>query len=116
MGKVVTAGTISGRRLETSRSVAIFRAVRTLGGWNSSATSRVPGSSIAQETGNQTTAPGNNVAVTNGYRIPDDRFHGYIGSAHGFRIKGLPFLVVGGYPRFQYGGYWFSPVDPWPEY
>jgi hypothetical protein len=33
-----------------------------------------------------------------------------------FRIYGLPFLVVGGYPRFQYQGYWFSPVDPWPEY
>jgi len=50
----------------------------------------------------------------NGYRIPDDRFRGYFGSAHGFRIEGLPFLVVGGYPRFQYGGYWFSLVDPWP--
>ena len=49
-----------------------------------------------------------------GYRIPDDRFRGYFGSAHGFRIEGLPFLVVGGYPRFQYGGYWFSLVDPWP--
>ena len=24
--------------------------------------------------------------------------------------------VVGGYPRFQYGGFWFSVVDPWPEY
>jgi hypothetical protein len=24
--------------------------------------------------------------------------------------------VVGGYPRFQYGGFWFSMVDPWPEY
>jgi len=23
---------------------------------------------------------------------------------------------VGGYPRFQYNGYWFSLVDPWPEY
>ncbi len=32
------------------------------------------------------------------------------------RIYGLPFLVVGGYPRFQYNGYWFSMVDPWPEY
>ena len=51
-----------------------------------------------------------------GYRIPDNRFHGYFGPSHGFRIEGLPFLVVGGYPRFQYGGYWFSPVDPWPEY
>ncbi|HTS57547.1 MAG TPA: hypothetical protein VMH03_08370 [Terriglobales bacterium] len=51
-----------------------------------------------------------------GYRIPDARFRGYFGPSHGFRIYGLPFLVVGGYPRFQYQGYWFSPVDPWPEY
>jgi len=50
----------------------------------------------------------------NGYRIPDARFHGYFGPEHGFRIYGLPFLVVGGYPRFQYQGYWFSLVDPWP--
>jgi hypothetical protein len=51
-----------------------------------------------------------------GYRIPDDRFRGYFGEDHGFRIYGLPFLVVGGYPRFQYHGYWLSAVDPWPEY
>jgi hypothetical protein len=25
-------------------------------------------------------------------------------------------LVVGGYPRFQRGGYWFSVVDPYPAY
>ncbi len=24
-------------------------------------------------------------------------------------------MVVGGYPRFQYGGYWLTVVDPWPE-
>ena len=23
-------------------------------------------------------------------------------------------MVVSGYPRFQYNGYWFSLVDPWP--
>jgi flagellar motor protein MotB len=51
-----------------------------------------------------------------GYRIPDDRYRGYFGPEHGFRIHGLPFLVVGGYPRFQYQGYWISAVDPWPEY
>ena len=51
-----------------------------------------------------------------GYRIPDDRYRGYFGPSHGFRINGLPFLVVGGYPRFQYQGYWISAVDPWPEY
>ena len=49
-----------------------------------------------------------------GYRVPDDRYHGYFGSQHGFRIYGLPFLVVGGYPGFQYQGYWISLIDPWP--
>jgi len=49
-----------------------------------------------------------------GYRIPDSRFRGYFGPDHGFRIQGLPFMVVGGYPRFQYDGYWLSVVDPWP--
>jgi hypothetical protein len=51
----------------------------------------------------------------NGYRMPDDRYRGYFGQDHGFRIYGLPFLVVDGYPRFQYEGYWISLVDPWPE-
>jgi len=51
-----------------------------------------------------------------GYRIPDDRYRGYFGAGHGFRIQGLPFLVVGGYPRFRYQGYWISTIDPWPEY
>jgi hypothetical protein len=23
---------------------------------------------------------------------------------------------VGGHRRFQYGGFWFGLVDPWPEY
>jgi hypothetical protein len=50
-----------------------------------------------------------------GYRIPDDRYRGYFGPDHGFRIGGLPFLVVGGNPRFQYDGYWISTVDPWLE-
>jgi hypothetical protein len=49
-----------------------------------------------------------------GYRIPEARFHGYFGPSHFFRIHGLPFLVVGGYPRFRYQGYWMSAVDPWP--
>jgi len=25
-------------------------------------------------------------------------------------------MIVAGYPRFQYGGYTFMMVDPWPEY
>jgi len=52
----------------------------------------------------------------NGYRIPDDHFRGFFGQNHGFRIYSLPVMVVGGYPRFEYGGYWFSLIDPWPEY
>jgi hypothetical protein len=51
-----------------------------------------------------------------GYRIPDDRFRGHFGRDHEFRVYSRPVLVVGGYPRFQYGGYWFSLIDPWPEY
>jgi hypothetical protein len=52
----------------------------------------------------------------NGYRVPDDRFRGYYGQEHGFRIYSLPVMYVGGHRRFQYGGYWFGLVDPWPEY
>ena len=52
----------------------------------------------------------------NGYRIPEDRYRGYFGPDHGFRINSYPVMVVGGYPRFQYGGFWFGVVDPWPEY
>jgi hypothetical protein len=50
-----------------------------------------------------------------GYRIPDARFSLYFGSGHHFRIGGLPILFVGGYPRFQYDGYWITFVDPWPD-
>jgi hypothetical protein len=51
----------------------------------------------------------------NGYRVPDNRFRLYFGSDHFFRINALPMLFVGGYPRFQYDGYWVTFVDPWPE-
>jgi hypothetical protein len=45
-------------------------------------------------------------------RIPDARFRSNFGRGHEFRI-GNPTLV-GGYSRFQYGGYWFGFVQPWP--
>jgi hypothetical protein len=51
----------------------------------------------------------------NGYRVPDDRFRLYFGSDHYFRIYALPLVFVGGYPRFQYDGYWVTLVDSWPE-
>lgn len=51
-----------------------------------------------------------------GYRIPESRFRAHFGRGHWFRVHTVPVVVVGGYPRFQYGGFWFSMVDPWPEY
>ncbi len=51
-----------------------------------------------------------------GYRIPDERYHQYFGPSHAFAIYTVPVVVYGGYPRFQYEGFWFNVVDPWPEY
>jgi len=50
----------------------------------------------------------------NGYRVPEERFRGYWGRNHYFRIYGLPMIFVGGYPRFRYDGYWVTFIDPWP--
>ena len=50
-----------------------------------------------------------------GYRIPKDRYHGHFGRNHFFRIYSLPMQIYGGFPRFQYNGYWFCMLDPWPE-
>ena len=49
-----------------------------------------------------------------GYRIPDNHYNPYFGRGHAFVIFSQPYMVVGGFPRFQYGGYWFTLVDPWP--
>ena len=46
-------------------------------------------------------------------RIPDERFHSNFGREHHFHV-GNP-VLVGGYSRFQYGGFWFGFVEPWPE-
>jgi hypothetical protein len=45
-------------------------------------------------------------------RIPDDRFKAHFGREHHFHI-GHP-EVVGGRPRFSYGGYSFIIVQAWP--
>ncbi|MGA9144627.1 MAG: hypothetical protein WB007_12800 [Candidatus Acidiferrales bacterium] len=52
----------------------------------------------------------------NGYRIPEDRYREHFGQDHWFRIHSYPMELYGGYPRFQYGGFWFGVMDPWPEY
>lgn len=51
-----------------------------------------------------------------GYRIPTSYFQNRFGRNHAFRIRSLPYMFVGGVPRFQYDGYWFNVVDPYPEY
>lgn len=51
-----------------------------------------------------------------GYRIPEARYRGHFGPQFGFRMFSFPLMVVGGFPRFQYEGYWFRVLDPWPEY
>jgi hypothetical protein len=51
-----------------------------------------------------------------GYRVPDASFRADYGQGHAFRIYNLPVMFVGGQQRFQYGGFWFGLVDPWPEY
>jgi hypothetical protein len=50
-----------------------------------------------------------------GYYIPQSRFSLYFGNSHSFRIRSRPTIFMG-YPRFQYGGFSFMLVDPWPEY
>jgi flagellar motor protein MotB len=45
-------------------------------------------------------------------RMPDDRFRSNFGEQHTFVINDP--VMVGGYSRFQYGGYWFGFVQPWP--
>ena len=45
-------------------------------------------------------------------RIPDDKYRAHFGREHTFHV-GHP-VVVEGRPRFQYGGYSFILVQPWP--
>src|ERR1035438_3778012 len=45
-------------------------------------------------------------------RIPDDRFRASFGRGHTFRVNRADF--AGGSRRFQYGGYWFALINPWP--
>jgi hypothetical protein len=44
--------------------------------------------------------------------IPDDKFRANFGRQHTLVIHQT--TVVEGQQRFQYGGYWFNIVDPWP--
>jgi hypothetical protein len=45
-------------------------------------------------------------------RIPDDRYRSHFGRDHRFRM--IRPTMIGGYNRFQYGGYWFGFNEGWP--
>jgi hypothetical protein len=66
-----------------------------------------------QEISRQRAQPAIRLSARTNVRIPDDRFRSNFGSDHHFRI-GNP-VLVGGYSRFQYGGFWFGFVQPWPS-
>jgi primosomal protein N' len=61
----------------------------------------------------QRAQPALRLSVRGSGRIPDDRFRANFGSGHNFHM-GNP-VLVGGYSRFQYGGFWFGFVQPWPS-
>ncbi len=46
-----------------------------------------------------------------GGHIPDDKFRASFGRSHTFTAKTV---IVEGQPQFQYSGYSFQLVDPWP--
>jgi hypothetical protein len=45
-------------------------------------------------------------------RIPDDRYRASFGSGHTFHVNRSDFASSS--RRFQYGGFWFAMVNPWP--
>ncbi len=66
----------------------------------------------AAEEQRQRAVPALRLSARSSGRIPDDRFRASFGEGHRFAIN-QP-VMVGGYSRFQYGGYWFGFVEPWP--
>ncbi|MGB9253490.1 MAG: hypothetical protein WCC25_01520 [Candidatus Korobacteraceae bacterium] len=81
------------------------------GGPSKAAAQKPPQRSAADEQ-RQRAVPALRLSATGSGRIPDDRFRSNFGGGHTFVID-QP-VMVGGYSRFQYGGYWFGFVQPWP--
>ncbi len=77
---------------------------------NTGANGHVQRTAAAERT--QRAQPALRLSARGDSRIPDARFRSNFGRGHEFRI-GSPRLVDG-YSRFQYGGYWFGFVQPWP--
>ncbi len=68
-----------------------------------------------EEQGHQKTEPApHGRPAGKGVRIPDEKFRASFGRGHTFVVN-RP-VIVEGRPRFQYTGYWFEIIDPWPTY
>ena len=65
-----------------------------------------------QEETRQRAQPALRLSARGSGRISDARFRSNFGREHEFHV-GSP-VLVGGYSRFHYGGYWFGFVEPWP--
>jgi hypothetical protein len=52
----------------------------------------------------------------NGYRIPSASFSLYFGRPHRYHLSNFNVRIVGNYPQFYADGFWFSILDPVPEY
>jgi hypothetical protein len=65
-----------------------------------------------QQQHTQQAKPGQQAQHAGGGRIPDDRFKANFGREHRFRVSQADYSRD---RRFQYGGYWFGFVDPWPS-
>ena len=69
----------------------------------------------AQQQPTQQAKPGEQAQRASGNgggRSPDDRFKANFGREHRFRVSQSDYSRD---HRFQYGGYWFGFVDPWPS-
>ena len=71
-----------------------------------------PERTAAQEQ-HQRSVPALRLSVRGTSRIPDERFHANFGESQTFVINEP--VMVGGYSRFQYGGFWFGFVQAWPD-
>jgi len=66
----------------------------------------------AAEEQKQRSEPALRLSARGSGRIPDERFRASFGHEHVFVISEP--VIVGGFSRFQYSGFWFGFVDPWP--
>ena len=71
-----------------------------------------PADKNAHEQHAQEAKPSSHEEHARGNRIPDDRFRANFGREHSFRVSESDYRRD---RRFQYGGYWFGFVQPWPS-